>query len=80
VVGLDVGLDDVRDRGALQLGVRHVAVEVIGLWVYDRRRPVAPSPEDVRRASRSWIEELSKDHGASFPVRSSTCTLGPAMR
>jgi hypothetical protein len=67
VVGLDVGVDDVRDLRPLELGVLEVALEVVGLWVYDRRRPVARSPEHVGRAAGLGIQELPEDHGhASF--------------
>jgi hypothetical protein len=63
VVGLDVGVDDVGDLRALELGELDVALEVLGLWVYDRRRPVAHSPEHVGRAAGPRIQELPEDHG-----------------
>jgi hypothetical protein len=70
VVGLDVGVDDAGDPRALQRGKFQVALDVVGLWVYDRRRLVADSPEDVRGAPGPGIEELLKDHGPPPPVLS----------
>jgi hypothetical protein len=65
MVRLNVGIDDVRDRGALEGGKVLVALEVIGVRVYDRRRLVAHSPEHVCRAPGLRVEELLENH--SFP-------------
>jgi hypothetical protein len=51
MVRVDVGLDDAGDPGALGGGERQVALEVVGVRVYDRRRLVTHSPEDVGRAA-----------------------------
>jgi len=62
MVRLDVSVDDVRDLGALESGELQVALEVVGVWVYDRRRPMAHSAEHVGRAPGLRIEELLEDH------------------
>jgi hypothetical protein len=62
MVRLDVRVDDARDLGALERGELQVALEVVGVRVYDRRRPMAHSPEDVGGAPGVGIEELLEDH------------------
>jgi hypothetical protein len=77
VVGLDVGVDDAGDLRALERGKLQVALDVVGLWVYDRRRLVADSPEDVGCAPGPGIEELLEDHGPPPPA---VLSRGSAIR
>ena len=65
MVGLDVRVDDVRDLRALERCELQVALDVVGLWVYDRRRPMAHSPEDVGGAAGPGVEELLEDHAST---------------
>lgn len=62
MVGLDVSVDDARDLRALEPGELQVALDVVGQRVYDRRRPVPRSPEDVGGAPSLGIQELLEDH------------------
>jgi len=57
-------VDDVCDLRLLELGELEVALEILGLGVYDRRRAVAYSAEHVGRAPGLGVEELLEDHGA----------------
>jgi hypothetical protein len=62
MVGLHVGVDDARDPGALEGREVQVPLEVVCVRVYDRRRLVAHSPEDVGGTPRLRMEELLEDH------------------
>ena len=62
MVRLDVRVDDARDLRALEGRELQVALEVVGVWVYDRRRPMAHSAKDVGGAPGLGIEELLEDH------------------
>jgi hypothetical protein len=57
MVRLDVGIDDPRDACALEGGKFDVAVEVVGVGVYDRRRLVSHSPEHVGRTPGFGVED-----------------------
>jgi hypothetical protein len=63
MVGLDVGVDDLRDLRLLERGELQVVFDVLGLGVYDRRRAMAYSAVDVGGAAGPGVEELLKDHG-----------------
>ena len=50
MIGLDVGVEDARDRCALRLGSRDVVLDEVDVRVDDRERAVRLAPEQVRGA------------------------------
>jgi hypothetical protein len=62
VVGLDMGLEDVRDAHPLLSGRFEVRLDV-GLWIHHSAAGFAPSAEEVAGAAGLGSEELTEDHG-----------------
>ncbi len=62
VVGLDVGLEHVRDAHVLLRGGLEVGLDV-GLWIHHSAAPCPPSAEEIARAAGLGREELTEDHG-----------------
>jgi hypothetical protein len=72
VVGLDVGLDDGGDLGALCFGQRDVFVDEVDVRVDDREPPDGLAAEQVRSAGGVVVEELAEVHGAPRSKKSLT--------
>jgi len=63
VVGLDLGLDDGDDLGALRLGQRDVLVDEVDVRVDDGASPDGLATEQVGRARGLVVQELAEIHG-----------------
>jgi hypothetical protein len=66
VVGLDVGLDDGGDLGALRPGQRDVLVDEVDVRVDDGEPPDGLATEQVGRARGLVVQELAEIHGRRF--------------
>ena len=62
VIGLDVRLEDGRDRRARPLGGVEVALDELDVRVDDRELRVRETPEQVAGAGRLVVEEGAQDH------------------
>jgi hypothetical protein len=62
MVGLDVRLDHPSDLGTFERRELQVALQIVGVRVYDRRRLVAHSPENIGGTPGLGIQELLEDH------------------
>ena len=62
VVGLDMRLEDSRDRGPGPLGLLEVAVDELDVRIHDRECRVAEAPEEVARTRRLFVEKGPQDH------------------
>ena len=61
MVGLDVGLDDVRDTHGLLSGGFEIGLD-LQLWIHHSAGGCPPSAEQVARTARLRRQEVSKDH------------------
>ena len=69
VIGLDVGIDSMRDFHPIGCGELDVTIDIVLLRVYDRRQALAASPKGIRRTTGFVIEELLVNHAPPPPLR-----------
>jgi hypothetical protein len=75
MIGLDVGLEDVADGTARELGELQVLVEVVQVRVAHGELTLALSAEEVGGAAGGGVKNLAKDHDAHLP----TDQFGPVL-
>src|SRR5215210_199816 len=68
VVGLDVRLKDGDDRDLLPLGQLDVVVDKVGMGIDDREPLLRLAAEEVGRAGRLVVEELSEVHALTSRI------------
>jgi len=61
VIGLDVGLEDVRDPHGLLSGGFEIGLD-IELWIHHSAGSCAPSAEQIAGAAGLWRQEVAKNH------------------
>src|SRR5207237_9802004 len=61
VIGLDVGLEDVRDPHGLLSGGFEIGLD-IELWIHHSAGSCAPSAGQIAGAAGLWRQEVAKDH------------------
>jgi hypothetical protein len=67
MIGMHVGIDDVRDAHALRLGKGGVVLVLPFFRVDDGTFAEGAAPEKVGRAATAEIVERSKNHGFLLP-------------